>query len=84
MAEQAANMLKLSLDALVGMDVDMAYRVRQEGDMVIDRAKHRVTIEGDEIELTLSEFELLSFLAEKKGWVFTRGQLKAEGDLNPL
>ena len=50
-------------------------RVRQEGDMVIDRAKHRVTIEGKLIELTLSEFELLSFLAEKKGWVFTRGQI---------
>lgn len=27
MADQAANMLKLSLDALVGMDVAMAYRV---------------------------------------------------------
>lgn len=50
-------------------------RVRQEGDMVIDRAKHRVTIEGQVVELTLSEFELLSFLAEKKGWVFTRGQI---------
>ena len=50
-------------------------RIRQEGDMVIDRAKHRVTIEGKIIELTLSEFELLSFLAEKKGWVFTRGQI---------
>ncbi|MCG8685499.1 MAG: response regulator transcription factor [Desulfobacterales bacterium] len=50
-------------------------RVRQEGDMVIDRAKHRVTIEGKVVELTLSEFELLSFLAEKKGWVFTRGQI---------
>nr|WP_319392469.1 response regulator [uncultured Desulfobacter sp.] len=50
-------------------------RVRQEGDMVIDRAKHRVSIEGKIVELTLSEFELLSFLAEKKGWVFTRGQI---------
>lgn len=50
-------------------------RVRQEGDMVIDRAKHQVSIEGKIIELTLSEFELLSFLAEKKGWVFTRGQI---------
>ncbi len=29
MAEQAANMLKLSLDALVSMDVDMAYAVRE-------------------------------------------------------
>jgi DNA-binding response OmpR family regulator len=50
-------------------------RVRQEGDMIIDRAKHRVTIEGSVVDLTLSEFELLSFLAEKKGWVFTRGQI---------
>jgi len=50
-------------------------RVRQEGEMVIDRAKHRVTIEGEALDLTLSEFELLSFLAEKKGWVFTRGQI---------
>ena len=54
---------------------DSPVRVRQEGDMVIDRAKHRVTIEGQVVELTLSEFELLSFLAEKKGWVFTRGQI---------
>lgn len=29
MAEQAANMLKLSLDALVSLDVDMAYTVRE-------------------------------------------------------
>ncbi len=50
-------------------------RVRQEGGMVIDRAKHRVTIEEEVLDLTLSEFELLSFLAEKKGWVFTRGQI---------
>ena len=56
-------------------EADAPVRVRQEGDMVIDRAKHRVTIEGKIVELTLSEFELLSFLAEKKGWVFTRGQI---------
>ena len=29
MADQAIRMLKMSLDALVGMDVDMAYRVRE-------------------------------------------------------
>ncbi len=43
--------------------------------MIIDRSKHLVTIEGEVIDLTLSEFELLSFLADKKGWVFTRGQI---------
>lgn len=50
-------------------------RIRREDDMIIDRARHRVIIDGNEVDLTLSEFELLSFLAEKKGWVFTRGQI---------
>ncbi|MBA3010988.1 MAG: response regulator transcription factor [Proteobacteria bacterium] len=50
-------------------------RIRQEGDMMIDRGKHVVTIENEAIDLTLSEFDLLSFLADKKGWVFTRGQI---------
>ena len=50
-------------------------RINQEGDMMIDRARHIVTIEGQTIDLTLSEFDLLSFLADKKGWVFTRGQI---------
>lgn len=50
-------------------------RINQEGDMMIDRAKHVVTIEGQTIDLTLSEFDLLAFLADKKGWVFTRGQI---------
>ena len=50
-------------------------RIKQEGDMMIDRAKHVVTLAGEVIDLTLSEFDLLSFLADKKGWVFTRGQI---------
>ncbi len=49
--------------------------VKQEGDLIIDRTRHIVTLEGNALDLTLSEFELLSFLAEKKGWVFTRGQI---------
>lgn len=50
-------------------------KIRQEGDLVIDRTRHLVTLEGNALDLTLSEFELLSFLANKKGWVFTRGQI---------
>ncbi|MCP3939979.1 MAG: response regulator [Desulfobacteraceae bacterium] len=50
-------------------------RIRQEGDMMIDRVKHVVVIEGQVIDLTLLEFDLLSFLADKKGLVFTRGQI---------
>ncbi len=50
-------------------------RINQEGSLIIDRAKHLVTIDGNVLELTLSEFELLSFLLDKKGWVFTRKQI---------
>jgi len=50
-------------------------RIKQEGDMVIDHDRHTVTIEDNRVDLTLSEFELLSFLIDKKGWVFTRGQI---------
>lgn len=56
-------------------DDGTADKINQEGDMVIDRARHVVTIEGEKLDLTLSEFDLLAFLAEKKGWVFTRSQI---------
>ena len=54
---------------------DVPNRIKHEGDMVIDRARHEVTIQGQTVGLTLSEFELLCFLTDKKGWVFTRGQI---------
>jgi len=54
---------------------DTPGRIKKEGDMIIDLARHLVSIEGKPVDLTLSEFDLLSFLADKKGWVFTRGQI---------
>ncbi len=50
-------------------------RIKVEGGMVIDPIKYAVSIDGDVVDLTLSEFDLISFLANKKGWVFTRGQI---------
>ncbi|MBU0463786.1 MAG: response regulator transcription factor [Proteobacteria bacterium] len=55
--------------------MDTPGSIKQEGDMTIDRARHVVKIQGNAVDLTLSEFELLCFLADKKGWVFTRGQI---------
>ena len=49
--------------------------ISQEGGIIIDRAKHLATIDGNDLDLTLSEFKLLSFLMDKKGWVFTRKQI---------
>jgi len=45
------------------------------GPLAIDHGRHRVTLDGKPLELTFSEFQALSFLAAKKGWVFTRGQI---------
>lgn len=43
--------------------------------LVIDPAARQVTCDGEPIELTLREFELLLFLARHRGQAFTRDQL---------
>ena len=45
------------------------------GETIIDRLAHRVTHKGEEITLTPLEFEMLSFLAENRGIVFSRETL---------
>jgi DNA-binding response OmpR family regulator len=41
----------------------------------IDPSARRVTLDGAEVSLTVREFDLLLFLAERAGQVFTRNQL---------
>ena len=57
-------------------------RATQRGDEVIrvadveiDTAKMRVTVAGEAVELTSTEFQLLAALAREPGRVFTRAQL---------
>jgi len=45
------------------------------GPLVIDQAARRVTLDGEELPLTLREYELLRFLAARPGRVFSRDQL---------
>ena len=45
------------------------------GPIAIDRAAHRVAIEGKDIELTPTEYKLLLMLAERRGRVQGRAQL---------
>ena len=49
----------------------------QCGSIVIDEGKHTVTVNDKLISLTLKEYELLKFLAENTGQVFTRDILLA-------
>lgn len=41
----------------------------------IDKRRHEVKLDGGEVQLTTTEFSILSLLAEKPGWVFTRQQI---------
>ena len=47
------------------------------GPIALDVVRHRVTVGGNEVTLTLKEFELLRLFAENQGVVFTRDQLLA-------
>ena len=41
----------------------------------IDKGRHEVKLNGVEVQLTTTEFSILSLLAAKPGWVFTRQQI---------
>lgn len=43
--------------------------------LIIDTEKHRVSVDGKNVELTNAEFKLLKILAEKKGRIFSRDKL---------
>ena len=45
------------------------------GDLIIDISGHKVTVEGREVDLTASEFKLLTTLARYPGRVYTRMEL---------
>jgi two-component system phosphate regulon response regulator PhoB len=49
--------------------------VHKAGDLVVDTAKHAVTVKGKPVELTVLEFKLLATLMERRGRVQTRDRL---------
>ena len=50
----------------------------RSGPVVIDLARHVVTIDGKPVSLTRSEFQLLRLLAARPGEVFSRAQIMEE------
>ena len=50
-------------------------RVMNIGGICIDKAAHRVTIDGKEIELSFKEFELLTYFAENQGIALSREKI---------
>ena len=49
--------------------------VLKAGPLVIDTARHEVTVDGEPVRLTLTEFKLLAGLVAARGRVLTRDQL---------
>lgn len=49
--------------------------VLRVGDLVLDMKKHKVTRDGELIQLTRKEFALLQYLMKNKGIVLSRGML---------
>ena len=49
--------------------------ILKSGDLVIDIARHQVSLSGAALKLSPKEFDLLVFLTKNKGLVFSREQL---------
>jgi two-component system, OmpR family, response regulator RegX3 len=54
---------------------EAAAPVRDIGGLRLDFARHEVTVNGEPVQLTPSEFKLLALLAERPGEVFSRAEI---------
>jgi two-component system phosphate regulon response regulator PhoB/two-component system alkaline phosphatase synthesis response regulator PhoP len=43
--------------------------------VVLDPDRHEVTVEGNQVPLTATEFRVLQLLSSRQGWVFSREQI---------
>jgi DNA-binding response OmpR family regulator len=62
----------------ISAERDEVQPVISNGDLVIDETTYTAKLRGTTLDLTYKEFELLKFLAQHPGRVFTRGQLLQE------
>lgn len=69
--------IRLVIARLNSSDVQINPEI-ERGDLVIDESAYSVKIKGQLIDLTFKEFELLKFLAQHPGRVFSRQQLLQE------
>jgi DNA-binding response OmpR family regulator len=66
-------------------NLDRGHVVQRVGDLVIDVSRHSATLEDRPLQLTRSEFRVVTLLASEPGRVFTRDELVEhlwEGDFD--
>lgn len=49
--------------------------IKVHDNMVVNLPRHTVYVDGKDVELTLTEFNILKILISRQGWVFTRERL---------
>jgi two-component system phosphate regulon response regulator PhoB len=52
-----------------------ASSIVEKGDIIIDSARHKVSVCGEKVTLTTTEFKLLEYMARKPGVVMSRYQI---------
>ena len=75
-AEMEAR-LRLAIGRRAGSEADTPDEIRS-GDLAIDEATYSARLRSRPLDLTFKEFELLKFLAQHPGRVFTRAHLLQE------
>ena len=70
--------LRLAQGRLASMGAEEAPTEIRSGNVTVDEATYTARVSGRPLDLTFKEFELLKFLAQHPGRVFTRAQLLQE------
>lgn len=68
---------RLALGRLTGSEADSEPEI-QHGELLINESGYTATVRGHALDLTYKEFELLKYLSQHPGRVFTRQQLLQE------
>ncbi|UCH79737.1 MAG: response regulator transcription factor [Nitrospiraceae bacterium] len=63
------------VDKMRNTEIEAAAESIRAGDMIIDIEKRTVTVDGNPVDITTKEFDLLLYFAQHPGRVFTRSQL---------
>ena len=70
--------LRLAIGRLQAAHDDEVGEEIRAGDLVVDEATYTARLRGQALDLTYKEFELLKYLAQHPGRVFSRAQLLSE------
>ena len=65
----------VSLGSLKGMDTKTGDKIYRSGELVLDDETKKVTVDGKEIKLTATEYNILKFLLKNKGKVYSISEI---------